>query len=939
MSSDEELSLILLLVMGGASVAATLAGGFFGTRKEGCQAAFTPWTPCTDECDVEPTRSRKYVITAGAAACPFIDGYTETESCGSVQPCCELERDWQPEGMCSTTGLQKFTRRLKENKAGACEDFPTETYVACCREEGDWQLDGTCGEYEPGKQRYKQTTVGCPVEKDYRYEDCAPCVAGWSNDLPSECPDRCGYRGETFTKTWNVITEKIGTGTCAHPNGYQESLSCPSTDRCPCPGEFEAFPSCPTDCGQPETTVYRFWQPGTQESDTAYQPCPTSESKTCPATPSCCARTKWTPSGQCTAQGQRQVRTVTDCTEDTAEERYMPCCEYTPWTPSGQCTAEGTQKQLRQEGEDYVSIQTSMGNGIIIAEDKPCAKEETLVLEQDAPCCGYTSWTPSGQCTNNTQKQVRSIGTVEGCGTEETPARLEQDAPCCGYTEWTPSGQCTDNKQKQVRSVATTVPGCAPEETEGLENDADCCGYTEWEPSGACTATADGTGTALSRIRQVITSTTERPCAPEQTEQALVGSDPCCEYTEWKPLPTAECVDGQITLSRTKTATSPSPCVRDPGTPANKEFQVTAPCTNCDATLDTDFPSCPTDCGYGGGYVYKEWTVNTPQDSKGYGLACPTGEDRPSLYCPPVTCETTLTYYAPGVSQIWGQFVRDGDNTVYPNGYNIYLPEPGYSVQVKSITIEAYDRGSRYDDVNTVISFEIFGVIKADNSVVSIKKIENHEERYNYWSDYMTDTYEINSSTYVDKVFVRLYTGKSTGRGDYMGETNGLKISVDYGKTNPMVYEKSGNSGIWGNFVYQDNNWPSQWYYGYVYTKDGSNDIYIPKPENKRKFSVKSIKIETRNMDIRYDDVEFITSYEVFGVVEDVYTLSLAKVTDVSWVNTYPDRWVHEYAIDSTVKVDSVYVRMYTGKSTGRGDYAGETRDLKINLSISQATD
>jgi len=595
---------------------------------------------------------------------------------------------------------------------------------------------------------------------------------------------------------------------------------------------------------------------------------------------------------------------------------------------------------LRQEGEDYVSIETRMGGGIIITEDKPCAKEETLVLEQDAPCCGYSAWEPSGQCNDNIQKQVRSIGTEEGCGAEETPATLEQDAPCCGYTEWEPSEGCTTDGQKQVRVVGTTVPGCAPEATKELEKYAPCCGYTEWTPSGACTATVDGTGTALSRIREVITSTTERPCAPEYTTAELEGSDPCCEYTEWTPLPTAECVNGQISMSRTKTPTSPSTCVRDPGTPADKEFQGTAHGSNCDATLDTDFPPCPTNCGYGGGYVYKEWTVNTPRDITEYGLACPTDEDRPSLYCPPVACETTLTYDAPGVSKIWGQFVSDADNTVYPNGYNIYLPEPGYSVQVKSITIEAYDRGSRYDDVNTVTSFEIFGVIKADNSVVSIKKIENNNERYAYWSDYLTDTYEINSSTYVDQVFVRLYTGKSTGRGDYMGETNGLKISVDYGKTNPLVYYNSGNSDIWGNFVYASpDDAPSSWYGTYVYTKGGSNDIYIPKPANKRKFSVKSIKIETRNMDIHYDDVERITSYEVFGVVEDDYTLSLAEVTNVSWVNTYPDRWVHEHTIDSTEKVHSVYVRMYTGMSTGRGDYAGETRDLKINLNISQDTD
>jgi hypothetical protein len=710
MSSDEQLSLILLLVMGGASVVATVAGGIFGTRKEGCQAAFTPWTPCTDECDVEPTRSRKYVITAGAAACPYIDGYTETESCGPVQPCCELERDWEPQGTCSTIGLQKFTRTLKENKDGACADFPTEQYVPCCREEGDWQLDGTCGQYEPGKQRYKQTTVGCPVEKDYRYEECAPCVADWSNDLPSECRDSCGYRGETFTKTWNVITEKIGTGTCAHPDGYQESLSCPSTDPCPCPGGFEDFPSCPTECGQPQTTVYRFWQPGTKEADTDYQSCPTSESKTCPATPSCCARTEWTPSGQCTELGQKQVRTVTDCTEDTDEVRYMPCCEYTPWTPSGQCTAEGTQKQVRQEGDDSGLTVISDGSIMVPA---PCAKEETLVLEQDVPCCGYTTWTPSGQCTADQQKQVRAVGTtVEGCGPEETselekyapccgysewePSEgctpdgqkqvrtvdttvpgcapeattelekfmdccgytewtpsgqcssdnkqtqvravgttvpgcvpeatsvLEKDVPCCGYTTWTPSGQCTADQQKQVRAVGTTLPGCAPEATTELEKFMACCGYSEWEPSGTCEETVGGTDAAQAKVRSVIASTTERPCAPEQTTQALVGADPCCiQKDDWAPV--GVCTDKKQTEQQTVIGSACTPGLDT----------KTVPCAPCEG--DWLSSPCPTGCGFAAQTdIAKTWTTTEPVVGTG---TCPTDANAPAA--PTYTCPAT----------------------------------------------------------------------------------------------------------------------------------------------------------------------------------------------------------------------------------------------------------------------------------------------------------
>jgi len=552
MSSDEDLTLILLLVMGGASAVATLAGGFFGTRETQCRASFTPWTTCTDECDTEPTRSRKYVIESGAEACPFIDGYTETESCGPVTPCCEVERDWAPEGTCSTIGLQKFTRTLRERQTGACKDFPKENFVPCCFEKGDWVLDGSCGEHTSGKQRYKQTTTGCPVDKEYKYEDCAPCVGAWSNEIPGACPSPtdCGFGGETFTKTWNVITEKIGTGTCPYASGHVETLVCDSTDPCPCPGGFGDFPPCPTECGQPQTTVYRFWQPGSMDGGKNYQSCPTSESDTCLATPSCCSRTEWTPSGQCTTEGQKQVRTVKDCTEDTDTMRFLPCCEYTPWTPSGQCTAEGIQKQLREKGD--------------LDEQVECAEEEMLVLEQDVPCCGYT--------------------------------------------EWTPSGQCTSDQQKQVRAVGTTVPGCAPEETTELEKFMECCGYSEWEPSGACTVTPDGTDAAQSRIRTIIASSTESPCAPEETSEELTGADPCCAMDEdWATV--GVCTDGVQQYTKNPVGTT---CQEGDGV----KTEVCAPCEG-----DWE-PVCPSGCGYEGGSLEQTWVTTNPAIGTG---TCPSG--------------------------------------------------------------------------------------------------------------------------------------------------------------------------------------------------------------------------------------------------------------------------------------------------------------------------
>jgi len=569
MSSDGDVTLILFLVMGGVSAVATAVGGYFSTRKEECQAAFTPWTPCTDECDTEPTRSRKYVIQSGASACPYIDGYTETESCGPVTPCCEVERDWAPEGTCSTTGLQKFTRTLRERETGACEDFPKENFVPCCFEKGDWALDGSCGEHTSGKQRYKQTTTGCPVDKEYKYEDCAPCVGAWSNEIPTSCPTGCGFGGETFTKTWNVITEKIGTGTCPHVNGFVESLECDPTTLCPCPGNWSAFPSCPTECGQPQTTVYRFWQPGSKDGGKNYQSCPTSDDpKICPATPSCCVRTEWTPSGQCENGQQRQIRTVVSCAEDTDTMRFLPCCEYTPWTPSGQCEND-LQAQVREEIENT---------------GPECAKEEDIVLEQTLACCPYSAWAPSGQCVDDMQKQVRGVTTL-----------------------------------------ASGEP-CAPQEqeTNGLERFMSCCGYSDWEPSGVCTENEEGTDAALAKVRSVIASTAENPCAPEETT-TLSGADPCCiEQGDWASV--GGCVDGLQKYEQTVVGSACAPDVES-------RYDACAPCEGSWSEAP-----CPTDCGlprYDN--IPKTWTTTTPAVGTG---TCPTDADAPpapTYSCLPTT--------------------------------------------------------------------------------------------------------------------------------------------------------------------------------------------------------------------------------------------------------------------------------------------------------------
>jgi len=152
MSADDDLTVIMFMVLGTASAIAAAAGGFFGTRTQKCQGDFTPWSPCVGACDETPTRSRTYVITSEAPDCPYIDGYTETEVCGPVSPCCELVRDWEDPGdVPCENGLKTFTRELRENKEGACAGFETERYAPCCQITGQWE---TVGECENGQQRY-----------------------------------------------------------------------------------------------------------------------------------------------------------------------------------------------------------------------------------------------------------------------------------------------------------------------------------------------------------------------------------------------------------------------------------------------------------------------------------------------------------------------------------------------------------------------------------------------------------------------------------------------------------------------------------------------------------------------------------------------------------------------------------------------------------------
>ena len=547
MSSDDDLSVILFMVLGTASAIAAAAGGFFGTRAQKCQAEFTPWSPCTDECDVVPTRSRTYVITSGASECPYIDGYTETEICDELTPCCELVRDWEnPLDVPCVDGVKEFTRELKENKPGACDNFETEKYTTCCTiMSEDWEPFQGCGAIQAGKQKYIKYTAGpCPLSEREKFEDCAPCVEGWDKDIPTACPataQKCDYAGESWTKTWKITRPSVDTGdACTKNDGETETFTCPPTDPC---------------------CTYSDWTYGSCDENGKKKNTRTITNEPCRPSPNvdvdneleyeedCCYEAgDWTPAGQCGEEReglQKQVQTTAGPCPDGTNTQYVPCCGYTEWTPSGSC--------IDSTVLDFSVFAPSGKRQKIVREvntTEGCAREQVEVLSDYVPCCGYTEWQPSGACTDSTlldftvfepafgelQRIERQLGDVEGCYPEEETI-LSEYVPCCGYTDWTPSGQCTDEGQLITREVGTTIPGCYAEQQQSLSTTVPCCGYTEWA-LGPCIKSTDA-ATQPSR-----TDTRDRgstpDCFPEQTEY-LSKDVSCCYEDDWAPVTGTYC--------------------------------------------------------------------------------------------------------------------------------------------------------------------------------------------------------------------------------------------------------------------------------------------------------------------------------------------------------------------------------------------------------------
>jgi len=704
MSSDDDLTVIIFMVLGTASAVAAAAGGFFGTRKLECQGEFTPWSPCVGECDEVPTRSRKYVITNSAPDCPYIDGYTETEACGPVSPCCEVVRDWEDPAdvPCGENGLKKFTRELKENKPGACAGFETEAFAPCCKILGQFETVGECGDVEPGQQKYARDYIGeCPAGEVETFEQCAPCVEGWdsyADGLPSCPPDaeNCGYSGDTFKRTWQILASNVGTGKGCTENVPDEEVECPAQPPCCAYTTYSTDGVCASDGTLTYTRSYS--NSPCKENPDAYN----DKSYTDP----CCYEAgDWAPVEGCvelqisdgsvdeegnevlvTVNRQKQVQTTAGCEEGT-EERYVPCCGYTEWTPVGQCE----ELQVRAQNEFGITYQPAELQAIEreIVEFEGCGKEQEPFTESLVPCCGYSAWENDGSCTRSTvegvepsQQMIRQVieaSAENPCFPEQNTRSLQTTVDCCYEDEWAPVDYCTqdENSGEYKQQYQRNVFGAACDETNNptteyktCQTSTDCPGSWDAYASGFPDCPAEDVCTdeiTYNRTwvkEQAPAGTVYSNCPPDETKTCPAVPCDCVQGWDTSACPTEPGFLGndpnkQKTWKITTTATGTGTCISD------YEDGETAP---CDATpakqvacigswgeWDKACPTTETQCDYMGGEVEtsRTWTTSPAPPGETY-INCPPSTETETLTCPAtepceIPCEGEWDNYPGGL--------------------------------------------------------------------------------------------------------------------------------------------------------------------------------------------------------------------------------------------------------------------------------------------------
>lgn len=164
----------------------------------------------------------------------------------------------------------------------------------------------------PGSLEYK-----CPSQPACSQEITIPNVnCKGTHTAPPQCPTHCGYKGETFTRIFNITVPKSGNGVeCPGPLTYK----CPAQGACQkvpdvptttqpeventvptttqpeventvpdvnCKGHHDPVPVCPTHCGYQGETFTRDFNITVSTSGNGAS-CPGPLLYTCPSQPAC----------------------------------------------------------------------------------------------------------------------------------------------------------------------------------------------------------------------------------------------------------------------------------------------------------------------------------------------------------------------------------------------------------------------------------------------------------------------------------------------------------------------------------------------------------------------------------------------------------------------------------------------------------------------------
>ena len=309
----------------------------------------------------------------------------------------------------------------------------------------------------------------------------------------------------------------------------------------------------------------------------------------------------------------------------------VPCCyEAGDWAPVEGCVE-------LQDGMD------EEGNPVYINRQKqkqttagPCAEGTG---ERYVPCCGYTEWTPVGQCedvqlqlgipstTVKRQRIEREIGIFEGCGEEEEPL-TESVAPCCGYTGWEPQAcirateEGVEPSQQMIRSVIepSGEPLCFPEEeTQNLQGAVDCCFEDEWAPVDYCTLDETSGEYKQKYERQVYGAACNDTNNPTTKYETCVNELSCpgawLEYPDPEGFP--DCPEEGVCTNEiiyTRTWVKEQAPAGVVYTECPLDETKTCPAVPCDCEQGWDTSECPTEPGFVGNdpTKLKTWRVTTP---------------------------------------------------------------------------------------------------------------------------------------------------------------------------------------------------------------------------------------------------------------------------------------------------------------------------------------